>query len=369
MTLDPRGREAVLPALGLRGRLAAALTGLSVGAVVLLALAFWAGEKYLERDSLQRLVQHEAQSRPITPVDRADLDYNADLARRRGYWLLGLLLGGTAALAASAWWLSGRIARRSLRPLGELVEQIRGIDLERRDHRLQLATPDPELQVIVAALNAHMAELDALVQRERAFAAAASHELRTPLTVIGGAAAVLGALPDVPPAVLARIDRAVAQARRDLEALLALSRGRETESPERTRLDLLLPEIAALQAAADGDAGTRIHWDLGAPLEREMSVGALSIIFGNVLRNALRAARGGDIRIRLGSDGISVSDSGPGLPAGMLGRPLQPLASRGDGGSGLGLYIAQTLAERYGWALSLGRADGGGARVELRFHA
>jgi signal transduction histidine kinase len=358
-----------LERLGLRGRLAAALTGLAVAASTLLAIAFWSGEKYLERTSLERLAEHEQQQAAATlPSGRAaSLDYSTDLARQRGYWLLALLLGGTALVAAVAWWLSGRIARRSLRPLDELVEQIRGIDLERRDHRLSTDSRDPELKVIVAALNAHMAQLDAYVQRERAFAAAASHELRTPLMVIGGAAAVLGELPQVPPNVLRRIDRAVAQARRDLEALLALSRGREVEAGSRQRLDLLLPEIASLHAAADGDAGTRIHWDMPGPVERDVSAGALSIIFGNVLRNALRAARGGDVRIQVGAGAISVSDSGPGLPDDLIERPSQPLGVRSDGGSGLGLYIAQTLAHRHGWSLTLGRAEGGGARVELRF--
>ena len=348
--------------LGLRGRLAAALTALPVAAVALLALAFWAGEGYLESDSLQRLSVHESAGRPAS-----DLAYNEGLVRRRHYWLFALLLGGTGAVGIAAWWLSGRITRAGLQPFGDLVEQIRGLDAEVRGGPRLLHSADPELQVIVSALNAHMAQLDALIQRERTFSAAASHELRTPLTVIGGASAVLSGTPGVPPAVLGRIDRAVAQASRDLEALLALSRPREPGSGVHVRLDQLLPEIAALHLEADPGPGTRLDWDMTAPVARELSAGALSIVFGNVLRNALRAARGGEVRVTATAEGFSVSDNGPGFPPDVLGAPLHPLGARSDGGSGLGLYIAQSLAQRQGWRLSLGAAAGGGARVELLF--
>ena len=356
-----------LEQLGLRGRLAAALTTLAAGAAALLALAFWAGEEYLERDSLQSLLSHEAAAGRDTPAERALLAYNEDLTQRRAYWLFALLFTGTGAVAVTAWWLSGRVARAGLQPLGELVGQIRALDVEARGGPRLLHSADPELQVIVAALNAHMAQLDALIQRERIFSAAASHELRTPLTVIGGASAVLSGLPQVPAAVLGRIDRAVAQARRDLEALLALSRATDAEHHAPLRLDLLLPEIAALHLEADADAGTRVHWDMTPPVERTLSAGALSIVFGNILRNALHAARGGEVRIAVNGSGLSVSDNGPGLPPELLTLPLQPLGTRSDGGSGLGLYIAQNLARRQGWQLSLGRSEAGGARVELQF--
>lgn len=357
-----------LDAPGLRGRLALALTALSASMALLLALAFWAGEGWLERNSMRELTRHETRTSAITLAEQADLAYAEDLTRRRAYWLATLLLGGTAAVAGMAWWLSGRIARRSLLPLGELVEQIRGIDLEQRQHRLTLASPDPELQVIVSALNAHMAELDALVERERAFAAAASHELRTPLTVIGGAAAVLAELPQVPVAVLARIERAVTHARQDLEALLALSRGREPAPASLARLDLLLPDIVAVHRDAIADTGTRLHWDISGPVERRLAVGPLAIIFRNLLRNAVRAAKGGEIRIKVTADGIEVADNGPGLPAELLrGAALTAPAARRDGGSGMGLYIAQVLAQREGWTLAFKAAPGGGACVELRF--
>jgi signal transduction histidine kinase len=348
---------------GLRGRIAAALTLLPVVAAALVALAFWLGEEWLERDSLRQFVRDEA--RAATAEQGAYLAHYEALKRRRALWLTALLLAGTGGVGLTAWWLAGRLTHRSLRPLRELVAQIEDIDLERRNYRLQLQGGDPELQVIVAALNAHMAELDALVERERAFAAAASHELRTPLSVIGGAAAVLAETAQAPPAVLARIERAVAQARQDLEALLALSRGRERAPATVQRLDQLLPQIAAVPL--DADAGrTTVHWDVPAPVERAVAVGPLSIVFGNLLRNALRAANGGEVRIAIEADRIRITDDGPGLPPSMmLGDALSGAAPRRDGGSGMGLYIAQTLARREGWTVTLKPAPARGACAEL----
>ena len=354
--------------IGLRGRIATALTGLSVAAAALLGLGFWGAEEYLERDSQKRLISREAEAGAPAGA-QALITYNEDLARRRGYWLFALLVGGTAGVGIAAWWLSGRIAQAGLQPFGALVDQIRRLDPEARGGGRLLHSDDPELQVIVAALNAHMAQLDALLQRERTFSAAASHELRTPLNVIGGASAVLAAAPQVPANVLARIDRAVAQARRDLEALLALSRPRETGELPVVRVDQLLPEIATLYMEADPGAGTTLSWDIAGPVEQRLPAGALSIVFGNALRNALRAARGGEVRVQLTPQSIVVTDSGPGFPPEVVSAPLHPLGARSDGGSGLGLYIAQTLAQRYGWTLALGRGEGGGARVELQFGA
>ncbi|HUS25601.1 MAG TPA: HAMP domain-containing sensor histidine kinase [Candidatus Binatia bacterium] len=411
MRLEPRG---------LRGRLALALTALAVLAAGLLALLFWIGEDVAEQASLQRLLRHElhliverpapaeagdaptlryfrprATGEPLPPAlaavepgadaevlldgqryrvyatdvapgDRAVLAYKLDLAQKRRGWLLAVLALGTSLVAALAWWLSGRIAGATLRPLDALVQQIEALDLERRDQRVHVDTADAELRVIERALNARMTELDALVERERAFAAAASHELRTSLTVVGGAAAVLREQ-QAPAAPLDRIERAVAQARQDLEALLALSRAREAPPPQRVALSRLLPELAGLQLEASPRRDVRIEWHIGEG-ETELPPGALSIVFGNLLRNALRAARG-QVRIEADASALRISDDGPGLPAGFAGPPFRPLAPSRDGGSGMGLYIADTLARRQGWRLSLGAADGGGTRAELVFPA
>jgi signal transduction histidine kinase len=406
----------------LRRRLAIALTALAVIASTFLAVAFISAEEFEEERSLRELLRHELRlhtsadgepvaestvryfrpARPgaerlppsmaglppgsftrididgrpyrvlveeIAPGDRAYLAYDLSLGRERAYRLVLILLACTIGVAMAAWWMAGRLARRVLTPMSELVDEIRALDLHRRGQRLAPRSGDDALQVIVSALNVHMAELDALVESEQAFASAASHELRTPLTVIDGAAAVLAENAQVPKEVLARIERAVAQATQDLDALLALSRSREQPESSAQRVDQLLPRLAAFHEEAARSAGTQVQWQL-EPVTRAVSPGALSIVFTNLLRNALRATPGGHVRIRLDDASLAIVDDGPGMPAELLTNPDRPaavLAPRRDGGSGMGLYIASTLAQRQGWRLQIGAAPGRGTCVEILF--
>jgi CheY-like chemotaxis protein len=65
-----------------------------------------------------------------------------------------------------------------------------------------------------------------------------------------------------------------------------------------------------------------------------------------------------------------VSDDGPGFSDDALSTAFEPFL-RPDGqsakGAGLGLSIVQTLTERLGGTVSLGRSEEGGARIDLNF--
>ena len=68
---------------------------------------------------------------------------------------------------------------------------------------------------------------------------------------------------------------------------------------------------------------------------------------------------------------ILVEDDGPGLPSDKRSAVLER-GRRLDAtmpGSGLGLPIAQEIAEAYGGALTLGQSDLGGLQAELRLPA
>ena len=232
------------------------------------------------------------------------------------------------------------------------------------DQRLRLiAVDDPDLKVISDALNAYMARLDAVIERERAFSSAASHELRTPLTVISGALELLEAGAPDPKKPLARIGRAVAQAQADLDALLALSRLRESPPSRMLDLDRLLPEWAEL----DAPMSTRLRWRL-TPMRLIASPGSVHVIFSNLLRNAVRAAGpNGEVIIELGDRALRVIDNGPGVPTSELPLVFEPHFRGRDGGTGIGLYVARAMARRHGWQLTLANRDEGGAIAVLLF--
>jgi signal transduction histidine kinase len=98
----------------------------------------------------------------------------------------------------------------------------------------------------------------------------------------------------------------------------------------------------------------------------------LTVVFGNLLGNAIAYSRNGRIRITLEDDGDAVEDTGPGIPLSDEPHVFQR-AYRGrrcpDEGAGLGLAIVQRLCGRYGWRVGVGSPEGQGARVWLDFSA
>lgn len=131
------------------------------------------------------------------------------------------------------------------------------------------------------------------------------------------------------------IDRAVADARED--------------HPEATFVD-------------GSDSGARVVADH-----------LLAIAVYEVLDNAARHA-GSAPTVRVGvADGdpvvIRVADDGPGIDISPLERAIEP-SQRGvdSDGDGLGLFLAETILDRYGGEIALSN-DGDGAVVELRVPA
>ena len=286
------------------------------------------------------------------------LTHDMSFAEQRERSMLISLVAGALLASAAAWWVAGRLARRTLRPLLHLVDQIREIDPLEPTSRPVARTGDADVDAIPDAVNALVRELGHVLQRERAFADAASHELRTPLAVIRGAIDVLRERGDAPAAVVERMDRATRRAQEDMEALLAMSPAREPAPPAVVELRDLLP-AAAEPYLRDCATRAQVAWSWRTPSEARVEPAALAIVFTNLLRNALRAAPAGTIRIEAGAEGVSIVDDGEGLPAGWPAA-VEPR------GRGLGLLIARTLAERHGWVVSLEPAAPRGTRATLR---
>jgi two-component system CitB family sensor kinase len=103
-------------------------------------------------------------------------------------------------------------------------------------------------------------------------------------------------------------------------------------------------------------------------------------VLGNLLDNALDAARTGDrtppwveVGLLTEPDGrlvIRVTDSGPGVPPDAREKIFEPGYSTKPPGTigerGVGLPLIRKTLERRGGSLTVGEAVGGGARFEAR---
>ena len=91
----------------------------------------------------------------------------------------------------------------------------------------------------------------------------------------------------------------------------------------------------------------------------------------NLLQNAIEALEGpGRVAVRilpLAGDRVqvTVTDTGPGIPAEFLPRVTEPFFTTKRGGTGLGLAIAARIMERLGGRLSVTSAPGAGTTFIL----
>lgn len=305
---------------------------------------------------------HEVYVREVAPGDRAYLAFPSALIERRerGLWLATAIAG--LLLLLTARWAVDRAIRHALRPYQELLEQVRALDPESVQGRLRVSEADPELDLVVSALNSRLEQIERLLERERAFAASASHELRGPLTIISASAELLQDQPadEGVRRVVARLGRASRDAREMLEALLALSRRREPPPCEELALERFLP--AAVEPYLPDRPQIAVHWEL-SPQRLVAPPGAVRVVFVNLFRNALQAARQGPLRVSLAAGCITVEDDGPGISPALAPHLFEPGFHGREGGTGMGLYISKALADRYGWSLVLENRPQGGARA------
>ncbi len=304
------------------------------------------------------------------------------LNKRRGVQaelqLMLMPLGGLLLAAAGAIVLA---LRWTIRPL----ELIAARWNERSQQSLQPITlrgVPRELLPFATALNDLLARVQAVLERERRFAANAAHQIRTPLAGLQLGLSRAAAASDLAStrAVIAEMQRDTQRTARLLQQLLALGRLDPEAAFEHGQppvdLAALAHDVGALYI--DAALARRIDLELVAPgrpvlaaVHPELVIEAL----GNLVDNALRhAPDGGRVEISVSDDPptLQVADSGAGLPAdehaAVLERFVRGRNAVGDG-SGLGLAIVREIAELHRARLQLERSALGGLAVRLSFDA
>lgn len=275
-----------------------------------------------------------------------------------------------------------------------LAARIRAVRRERDAHRSELErsraayTKDLEAQVaartqeIAQALSSLRQAQDQLVRQARLatlgrLVAGLVHEMGNPLNfVLGGGrelarhlAKLRAAAPSLEPdadQALSRIERATQLVQTGSERIQRVVEGiRAWGSPAAAplaKIDVLAELETVLLLVEDRleKQGIRVHRDLEPlPLLRSRK-GELGQVFLNLILNALQVMPdGGTLRItgRVASDqlAISITDSGPGVPAELRESIFDPFfTTRAAGeGMGLGLSISRDIVEWHGGKLTL----------------
>jgi len=267
-----------------------------------------------------------------------------------------------------------------------------------RDAERALATEKERLAAALGEMTRLQQLRKQLLEREQAarataeqanrlkdqFLAIVSHELRTPLNAVLGWADMLrrGTLDD---AKRTRASHAIYDGARrqsqlidDLLDVARIMSGklRLARAPVDMH-DIIRAAIDVVQTLADAK---RIQ----IVVDAEPSVGALYAdgarlqqIVWNLLSNAVKfTPEGGAVRLALRRTNnlveLSVTDTGPGIPADFVGSVFEPFrqadasTTRTHGGLGLGLAIVKHLVDAHGGTIFVDSVDGHGATFVVR---
>lgn len=289
---------------------------------------------------------------------------------------IALALGSIIAVT----WMTYRATRRLLEPVDWLLSEVSHWDPERPDTRALSPDRIPtgikgDARKMADALHGLGERVDAFIARERDFTRDASHELRTPLTVIRMASDLIShdeGLSNFSRRSLARIQDANAAMESIMDALLLLARDQQValETEDFAVRDVVEAEVERIRPLLEGK-DVLLDVDIKAEPELHAPPRVLGVILCNLLGNAVRFTDTGHIQIRLLADRIEVKDTGIGMDAATLARAFEPFY-RIDAtatGAGLGLSIAQRLAERCGWPLELASTPGKGTQATILFGA
>lgn len=212
-------------------------------------------------------------------------------------WNFTIVGLATLAVSTAVLWL---VIWRSLRPVQLLAAQISSIGEHDLSSRIDARCPE-ELQPVADRLNELLCRLEAAFERERALSADVAHELRTPLAGLrstidvaltrlrhpGQYQEALGQCLQITTQMQGMTENLLSLAR--LDAGMIRSRS-EAVVPE----ELLRAEWKQLEEEA-GTRGPRLEWKLGPPAHVMTDPSLLSLVFRNVLGNAIAYTNSGGL--------------------------------------------------------------------------
>ena len=189
-----------------------------------------------------------------------------------------------------------------------------------------------------------------------------AHEIKNPLGGLRGAAQLLER--ELPDDSLYEYTHIIIDEADRLQSLLNRMLG-PNKLPQRSEVNIhgVLERVRQLVAVeVGGEVRFRVDYDPSIPLLRQADSDQLIQAFLNIVRNAARAVGDrGHITLRtrvmrqftIGMKRhplvvrVDVEDDGPGVPLELQPTIFYPMVSAAEGGSGLGLSIAQTLVNQH----------------------
>ena len=337
--------------------------------------------------AVQRVVDYKVKDLGLNLQDQMNRGVDeAEKQERAARWALVALSGIALLVGLLVMWLS----QRALRPIRTLTEAAQRLG---RGSPESVAVPEEggdELAVLAREFNAMAQRLaarerelraqgEALLRSERLaaigrVAAQITHEIRNPLSSISLNAEELGERApqarELCDAIVREVDRLTAIT----EEYLRFAR---LPKPQLQRADVndTVRELLEFVRPELDSAGVKVSLSLSPALPRVLAdVAQLRQLLLNLLRNAREAmSAGGSLRVTSRATKamveIEVRDNGPGIPSERLSRIFDPFFTTKERGTGLGLAMAQEIAQEHGGQLVCDSVPGRGTAFTLRLPA
>lgn len=244
------------------------------------------------------------------------------------------------------------VSRQIGRPLADLAGAARALGSGQTNVTTPVRGPE-DVRRAASAFNAMAERLGHQLGRQRQMLWALSHDLRTPITALKLRAELIE-----DEAARQRLLAPIAEMERLTEQALALARAGASDE---ARVSVDLAEIARTLCGELQDMGVNVRAETPEPVPVECRPTEIARALRNLAENAAKYAGGGVMRVHRAANGEAVAevlDDGPGVTADTLTRLAEPFyrsdeARSGPDGAGLGLAIAQAIAEAHGGRLVL----------------
>ncbi|MBP2653262.1 MAG: arlS 1 [Firmicutes bacterium] len=273
------------------------------------------------------------------------------------------------------------ISRRILRPIRDITDTAKNIEVSNLDKRIRVTESNDELQELAKTFNHMLGRIQSGFEQQRRFVSDASHELRTPITVISGYADMLDRWGKEEPSVL---DESVGAIKSEaanmyslIEKLLFLARADQSKlviNKIPVNMKFLVDEVIQETRLIAPNHKIELLKNDSAVISADIaSIKQMLRVF---IENSIKYTPAGgtisvDSRKNLGHLEITVKDTGIGIPedeqAKVFDRFYRVDQSRSKvtGGTGLGLSIANWIAKRHSSSIELTSELGEGTSITV----
>jgi two-component system, OmpR family, sensor histidine kinase ArlS len=310
----------------------------------------------------------------VSAIDRYG---QSKLRNLRSGIISGILIGVLLLALASWFWI-----KKMLQPVAEKISKARAIGAKSLGLRLNVQNNYDELGQLALTFNEMLDRIEQGFRVQQQFIRNASHEMRTPLTAIIAEADLAlqqSRSPENYQRALENV-RVRAENLNDLVAQLLLMARVEAGGTSSGQLcatdDVLLLALRALQSKYP-KASQHIRLSIEATDASQLLVrcdpAILQTAFFNLLDNAIKYGNNQIVTVRLFLLGnavyLEIADQGIGINPDDMKHLSEPFyrspKNRHLSGSGIGLSLVKSIAEKYGGSIRLASEPGKGTTVRF----